>query len=567
MEVARGLLRRPDGRLDPAAITHLALLVIGFGLLLWIGRGQWFDADEWAFLTERRDPSTLLLAHVGHWSTIPHLIYQGLYRLVGLRDYTPWLVLILAVHTGIVHVGWRLALRAGADRWIATAAAAVLLVLGAGAENIWWGFQIGLAGSVLAGLVALALLERGQRIGESRRSEVQVTVLLTPALMLSGVTLAAIAGVAVMLLLTRGWRAAVRTCAVPTVVYLLWASTIWLPSLPADRDPGSVSVAALGFAGRVVIHALAATVRAPRSVGIVLAVGLLVVVARSVADPSARRHHAPIVAAAAAAVAFTVITGISRAGLGPAAAEASRYVHVVAALLVPLLAVALTGVVVLAGRTGQAARTGVVVVLVVLAGAQLAELHEAAVVQAADERRTERELAAAAQVLASGAPVSDTPILVGRATGVDTDVLGAFVAEDALRDDVDPDPSDLVSARAALHIRPDAPVRPGGTPAVVTRAAGTTPAVDGCVKVGGAGRAILSVPAPTRLVLEAAAAVQLELDVSQHGVSAHRPRRLEVGTAPSGVAVDLAGATIEVRVPPGPAVRICGVQDGTAGAP
>ena len=54
---------------------------------------QWFIADEWAFLADRDggDLGDLLRPQNEHWSTIPILVYRGLWHVVGLRSYVPYL--------------------------------------------------------------------------------------------------------------------------------------------------------------------------------------------------------------------------------------------------------------------------------------------------------------------------------------------------------------------------------------------------------------------------------------------------------------------------------------------
>ena len=54
-------------------------------------------------------------------------------------------------------------LRCGADGWVATAFAAVFLVLGAGYENLIWAFQIGFVTSTVCGL-GLLILADGLRL-------------------------------------------------------------------------------------------------------------------------------------------------------------------------------------------------------------------------------------------------------------------------------------------------------------------------------------------------------------------------------------------------------------------
>ena len=115
-------------------------------MLLWIDRHQWFSGDEWDFLVRRgvlgHSELGLLEPHNEHWSTFPVLIYRALFSVFGVRTYTPYLVMLIVAHLLAAHLLWRLMMRYGVDWLLATGAAAVFMVLGAGWEDLINAFQV-----------------------------------------------------------------------------------------------------------------------------------------------------------------------------------------------------------------------------------------------------------------------------------------------------------------------------------------------------------------------------------------------------------------------------------------
>ena len=132
-----------------------------FGVLLLVGRWLTFWFDEWSFIMYRRDPSvdSLLSRHVDHFSLVPALIYQALFRLVGLGAYLPYLLVAWLLHIACAWLlFWITARRAG---WgLGLVAGLSLLFLGSGFEALLHAFQLSFAVSEATGLAAIALLLR-----------------------------------------------------------------------------------------------------------------------------------------------------------------------------------------------------------------------------------------------------------------------------------------------------------------------------------------------------------------------------------------------------------------------
>jgi hypothetical protein len=312
---------------------HYASLPVAFAGLLWYTRRQWFTEDDWEFI-HRLIPGVgklgMFVPHNEHWSTLPLLVYKALFAVVGLRSYLPYMAVLLALHVVCAHLMWRVMVRAGADVLVATAVAAVFLVLGTGAENLDWAFQIGFVGALAAGLgMVLAALRDGVR-------PLAVAWLLgTISVMCSGLGPIMVVAAGLTALLRFGWRRALLTGVGPGAVFAAW----WLavgrhpptPSLPhgALRD-----VPDYMFTG---ITSAASAITGLRFVGALLLVPLawwLAVHARR--SP----HAAALVALAATTILFFLLVGIGRVGLGVGESKASRYVYITAVLLLPAMGVA-----------------------------------------------------------------------------------------------------------------------------------------------------------------------------------------------------------------------------------
>ena len=142
---------------DGAVFAHLGSLVVGAVILIGVNRNQWFFGDEWDFLGGYRTtwswPDQLLIPHNEHWGASPLLVFRGIELLVGLRTYWPYALAAIVVHLVIVHLLWRIIIQGGLTPWAATIGVLPAIALGAGAENLLWGFQVGFLGSLALGSV------------------------------------------------------------------------------------------------------------------------------------------------------------------------------------------------------------------------------------------------------------------------------------------------------------------------------------------------------------------------------------------------------------------------------
>lgn len=317
----------------------VGLLVLALPLLLHQGREQSFYLDEFDFIVERRlrEPSTLFAPWYGHWVTLPAVAYRSLLAVVGLRTYLPYQLLAIAGHFAVVLATWAAARRLGARGWVATVTVLPLVVLGSGRPNILFGFQITLTAALALGMLQLLLATHPGRW--SRRDTAGLVCGLV-ALTCSGVAVATAVGVGAATLLLRGWRMAAAHTAPLAAAYGAW----WLlaPDGHSDPDP-TISADVLRFAAdmaRNAFEGIGGAAWAALAIGWLVVVGIATTVQDVRADRARLDRAAVLLGLCATVATFAVSSGVTRAVMhGPEGALEARYVHVLAALALPVVAV------------------------------------------------------------------------------------------------------------------------------------------------------------------------------------------------------------------------------------
>jgi len=218
--------------------------------------------------------------------------------------------------------------------WIATAAAALFLLFGSGDENIIWAFQIGFVGALVLGLTQLLLADHD---GPLDRRDWLGLLAGFAGLLCSGVAVTMTIVVGLAMLIRRGWRVALFHTAPLGAVYVLW----WITKA---RDAYTTHGATIGEVARFVTTGLGATFDAMGQLpGVGVVLGAVLVVGLTLAwhglDRAELRKRAALPGALlVAAVVFLVISGLGRSSLH--LARSGRYLHLVAALSLPAVAVA-----------------------------------------------------------------------------------------------------------------------------------------------------------------------------------------------------------------------------------
>jgi hypothetical protein len=325
-----------------AFAVFAAIEAVGAVLYVVNGRRVWFFGvfgDEWDFLAGRRlTLHDLLLRHGDHLVALPALAFRVLYGIVGLRSYLPYQLLAIALHLAAAALLRVVMRRAGVGPWIATAAAGLFVLFGAGSQDILIAFQITFTGALVFGLTQLLLADHDGSI--DRRDALGLLAGLA-ALLCSDVAIVMIAAVGISCVVRKRWRAAALHTAPLAAVYVAWlvgfgrgarTSYGFAQVTKSARTSVSATFDALGqvpFVG----WALAA----------MLVIGLVIAVRDT--DPTERwPRFSAVVALLIGAALFASMLAVTRFGLGPQFAASSRYLHIIAALLLPALAVAVDAI-------------------------------------------------------------------------------------------------------------------------------------------------------------------------------------------------------------------------------
>jgi hypothetical protein len=339
-----GFLRSAAERSEQLALLAFVLVTaVALGLFLVFGHGQTFFFDEWDFLAHRDggDLGDLLRPHNEHWSTLPILVYRGFYRLFGLRTYVPYQVASILLHLTAAALLLVVMRRAGVRPWIATAAASLFALFGAGNASILWAFQMALSASLVLGLTHLLLADHG---GPLDRRDWLGLLAGFAGLLCSGVAVTMTIVVGLAVLFRRGWRVAFFHTAPLGAVYVIW----WAADA---RDAYTRPVGAPGEVARFVTTGIGATFDAMgQAPGAGIALGVLLLVGSGLAwhalDHVELRQRAVVPAAMlVGAVVFFVITGIGRVNRFRGEwVITDWYLHIAAALSLPAVAVAANAV-------------------------------------------------------------------------------------------------------------------------------------------------------------------------------------------------------------------------------
>jgi hypothetical protein len=564
----------------PLAVPlHWISLVAAFAFLLWENRHQWFWVDEWSFIVDRgvlgQHLQGLWEPHNEHWSTIPILIYRGLFAVFGVRTYTPYIVLAVLLHLLTAHLLWRILLRIGVTALVATCTCAVFAILGSGWDNLTWAFQITQNGSVAAGLAAVLVTPQE---GDFSRRDVWVWVVLIISLMFSGIGITMVVIVGLLALLQRGLKVAALTVAAPAAVYLVWYATYGrdAPPIPMEEPFTTAVQAAPAFVWRGLTDAVASTAGLAGIGPVVLVLLGLWLVRRVRLD----QPPWPTVAAMAlGAVLFLALTDIRRSGFGIAYAGTSRYVYVVVVLLLPAATLAAAS---LLDRT----KVRYLVLLgftALLLFIQVSELNKAANRQADVEQDAKHVILASAELLTRGEPVvTDDPAPKLPTDSTFAEVAPPLQAEEVARlardhklpGNVTITQRDLNSARAYLQVAltPIPLVDPGPILPALTRLSGITGELkpDDCVQltpVGDQPRARFSFPTVGTLhLVSSRSGAYLARVGTAEGSDFGEGSPLEFpGGQERILSVSARDVSVELDIPGTGVTNVCGLQPVEAG--
>jgi hypothetical protein len=551
----------------PAAIAFALLLLLTGAWLMYETRGTTLWFDEWIWALEYRDNSLsgFIAPHNGHPTLIPVAIYRFLFATVGIDQSAPYRAVGIAGHLLVVSVlflyGHR---RAGVG--VALLAAVLILFLGPGWQNIIWGLQIGWLVSIAGGLGALLMLDRRDRAGDLAACGL---ILVTIAASGPGVAIAL--GLIVEIARTRGVRGA-WVALVPLGLFAIW----WL----AYQDTGTIRrqetlvpgfVADSAAATLSALAGLSSPLLGEDAVALSWGRPLAVAAVALVVWRLWRMERVPtrVLTLLAILGAFWVLTGVQRAGIGPA--EASRYVYVAAVFAVALGVELVRGVAI--SRRAWLVVAGAAALITV---ANIGDMRSGADYLRGQGLLTRTGLAAleiAEPVAAPEAPVRGIPgypfvvVPTDRYFALKQDLGTPAATADELA--TAPEPARLRADEelVALHgltLEPTEPTAEGTAPTVDITTGGEVTTRDGCVEfepvaagpVEPAPAIELTVP-PAGLVVSGAATVSVRRFADGF---ADEPigRVAPEGSGLLAIRPDLSTVPWHARVQPEAGVTVCG---------
>ena len=318
-----------------------AATLLALPYLMYVGRTQWFFADDFDFFANRHlSFIDLMQPHNGHWSTLPILEYRALYSLVGLREYWAYELVAVIGHLVVAVLLYVVMRRTSVQPWIAAAAGVLFLYFGAGWADIVWSFQIGFTGAMAFGLGAVVLVDHR---APDRRHELFAILCGLAALLCSGVGLTMVFAAGSAVVFRRGWRAALNF-----TVPLLVIFGVWFVAYGHTGNTVRPSVHQFEVFLWVIVSNPFGQLAHVQGIGLLLAIVLVagaVAVVSSVPWSEVRTRYAAVMGLLVGLAVFAVTTSVTRAwelSAGDAPARASRYAYIGAALVLPAIAAALS---------------------------------------------------------------------------------------------------------------------------------------------------------------------------------------------------------------------------------
>jgi hypothetical protein len=321
--------RVPPGRLAapvwsprlPRVVPWLVLAATGIALVVIVvvvGRKlSTFRLDDWAFVLDRQGNSVddFLRPHNEHLSLWVVIMFKALLATVGMGSYWPYRLVIALVTVSIGGLVYLYAKPRLGRGW-ALAPAVLSMLIGHGGYGVVWPVQLGFDLAAACGVGVLLCFDR-----RSARSDLVAGLLLFIALCGSslGIAVAAVAAVDVLLSPRQRTKRALRILAVPLIAYGVW----WLHYHPTSQAGPASPLEAVRLLVEVGGSAVAGLFATPLALRSLLAVGLLLAVAVTLARRDSGRRA--LVIACVLPGAYWVLLILGRGSTGSQLLD-SRYI-------------------------------------------------------------------------------------------------------------------------------------------------------------------------------------------------------------------------------------------------
>lgn len=327
---------RADRR--PAVVLAVLLAVAVPVIVSSKAADPWFIGDDWGLLVGRSmtRPGDWFRPQNGHWSTVPLLVYHGLYTLVGVRHYWVFRAAVALTHVSIVALTWLLIRRLVVSPWLALLTVLPLVLMGAAPTNLVSPIQVSQSGSIAFGLGMLLLVDHDGRPDRRDGAAVGLGVL---SLASSGMGPIVVLVVGMFALLRRGVKVAAVLMSILMGTYVLWLKAAAGASTTNSELSADVML-------RWAYQGMTATFSLPTQYslsGLVLAGIVVAGMARLVMTRGWRTFRGTdglLLALIGGALLNFAAVSTQRWFLGPGYARSDRYVYVAVVLLLPVMAVA-----------------------------------------------------------------------------------------------------------------------------------------------------------------------------------------------------------------------------------
>lgn len=316
---------------------ELLLTVFVGAVVLYVVRNMWFFGDDWNMLIFRRQLMEngewfryLFAPHNEHLSTVVILVMTGLQSLFGVGSAVPFLAVVVIAHVAIVWVIRCFLVRFGVPMIPRMVAILWFGLLGAGAENLVWPFQMAYIGALALTLWGLYFVTTPE---PKLRTDIAACLLFLAGLFTAGTAIPVLIVSVVLVLWNRRWGQALRVFALPVVIYVAW-----FVFYGASRQPEhpSALTQVVPYMTRGISFGLDQIVQFS-VLGFVAGVVALVVLVMS--DWVTGLHRQTLLTLVSAIAVFFLMGGLGRSYFGVEQSEAVRYVYVLGALAIPLLIV------------------------------------------------------------------------------------------------------------------------------------------------------------------------------------------------------------------------------------
>ena len=205
-------------------------------MLVWLGLGLTFFADEWTIIADRAVTAEDLLRPFNeHWLAVTIVVYRAMLGCVGMDSYVPYLALLAVLHATVALLVYALVRRRTLP-WVAVGITLIVLLFGSGFENLFWGAQIGFVGATAMGLGALLLLDDVPTLPGPGRAAA-ATGLLIIAVMTSGYGLFMLGLVGLDVVLDPRRRKWVVPLLIPAALYGAWYLTLGRSTIATYGNP------------------------------------------------------------------------------------------------------------------------------------------------------------------------------------------------------------------------------------------------------------------------------------------------------------------------------------------